>query len=145
MSPGPEKAGEGVVNELGRFVEYLKSSITPAMALTDIVRVFETMCQEPVEGSLVLFETGVFCLTDEPLFYFSLTRQFPRGGDENEDYAQIHVDVQYKPTEENRAFQEAVLSENIEGDIFDHIRNSQAFACAKSQEYIRVEIDIGET
>lgn len=145
MSPGPGKHGEEARNECSRFLEYLKSRITPAMALTDIVRVFEAMCRTPVENSLILFETGTFRLTDKSLFYFSLTRQFPHSEDENEEYIQIHVDVQYEPTEENRGFQEVVLSENFKGDIFEHIRNSQVFAYAKSREYLQVEIYMDET
>ena len=145
MSPGPGKHREETRNECSRFLEYLKSSITPARALTDIVRVFETMCWEPVENSLILFETGTFCPAGGPLFYFSLTRQFPHSEDEDEDYAQIHVDVQYEPTEENRAFREAMLSEGFQRDIFEYIRASRAFAYAQSREYLRVEIYMDET
>ena len=38
MSPGPGKHREETRNECSRFLEYLKSSITPAMALTKMHR-----------------------------------------------------------------------------------------------------------
>ena len=139
MSPGPGKHREETRNECSRFLEYLKSSITPAMALTDIVRVFETMCWEPVENSLILFETGTFCPAGGPLFYFSLTRQFPHSEDEDEDYTDDDT------TADVTAFREAMLSEGFQRDIFEYIRASRAFAYAQSREYLRVEIYMDET
>ncbi len=126
---------------MDKLVEYLKKNINDKMAIEDIVDVFEKMCQFTIENDMILFETGTFDFTGEPLFYFSLVRQFPN---DEEEYFQIHVDVLYKPTSENKVFQKAVWNEDLSENIFDYIRNSQAFAYAKNTEYIQVEIYIDD-
>ena len=112
------------------------------MPLENIVDVFEQMCQTPIENDMILFETGTFSFSGEPLFYFSLTRQFPN---EEEEFYQIVVNILYKPTDENKAFHAAVWNEDIGENIFDYIRKSEAFAYAKRDEYIRTEIYMDET
>ena len=71
------------------------------MPLPDIVKAFEEMCEEQIDNDMILFETGTFSFTGEPLFYFSLVRQFPNDDDE---YYQIHVDVLFKPNITNHEF-----------------------------------------
>lgn len=127
---------------MDKLVEYLKKEIAPKMAVDDIVNIFEKMCQIPVENDRILFETGTFNFTGESMFYFSLVRQFPN---DEEEFVQIHVDLQYKPTNENEAFQSAIWSEDIKENIFDYIRNSQAFAYAKNREHVQIEIYMDET
>lgn len=129
-------------NGMDQLVKYLESNITDKMAIEDIVRVFEEMCQIPVENDMILFETGTYNFTGVPLFYVSFVRQFPN---DEEEYFQVHVDIQYEPTDENQAFQEAVWNEDLNENIFDYIRTSQAFSYAKRNKYIRVEIYIDET
>lgn len=127
---------------MDNLVEYLEHSITDKMALEDIVSTFEHMCQIPIENDMILFETGTFSFTGEPLFYFSLVRQFPN---DEEEYFQIHVDVLYKSTSENEVFQEEIWNEDLDENIFDYIRKSQAFAYAKNSEYVQIEIFMDET
>ena len=52
---------------------------------------------------------------------FSLVRQFPN---DEEEYYQIHVDVLYIPTEENKDFQRTIWNEDIEEDIFSYIKKT---------------------
>lgn len=127
---------------MDRFVEYLEKTITVKMTLEDIVSTFESMCQMPVEDDMILFETGTFSFTGEPLFYFSLVRQFPN---EEEEFMQIHVDVLYKSSSENKGFEATVWDEDLDENIFDYIRKSEVFAYAKNQEYVKVEIYMDET
>ena len=127
---------------MDKSVEYLKCKITDKMSLEHIVDVFEQMCQTPIENDMILFETGTFSFTGDPLFYFSLTRQFPN---EEEEFYQIVVNVLFKPTDENKAFHAAIWNEDIDENIFDYIRNSQAYAYAKNQEYVQIEIYMDET
>ena len=131
---------------MDNLVEYLQKRITDKMSLENIVNVFEEMCRIPLENDMILFETGTFAFTDTPLFYFCLVRQFPSDDEEMEDeYVQVHVEVQYKSTSESEAFHSAIWNEDITENIFDYIRNSQAYAYAKNQEYVQIEIYMDET
>lgn len=127
---------------MDKLVKYLEKNITEKMPIGDIVSVFEKMCQIPVEDDMILFETGTFNFTGEPLFYFSMVRQFPN---DDEEYFQINVDIRYKPTDENKVFQESVWNEELNENIFDYIRSSQAYAYAKSNKYFQIEIYMDET
>ena len=91
---------------------------------------------------MILFETGTFPFKGEPLFYFSLVRQFPN---EEEEFYQIHVNVLYKPTCENEAFHKAIWDEDLDENIFNYIRKSQAFVYAKNNDYAHIEIFMDET
>ena len=95
---------------------------------------------------MILFETGTFTfqtIHSEPRFYFSLVRRFPI---ENDDaYYQIHVGILFLPDGINREFSGAVRDEDIEGNIFDYIRNSKAFAYAEFAAYEQLKIYMDET
>lgn len=105
------------------LIYFLEDRITDKMPLEDIVNVFEQMCSIPVEEDMILFETGTFSFTGESLFYFSLVRQLPN---EEEEFYQIHVEVLYKSTNENKTFSETTWNDEINENIFDYIRKSQA-------------------
>lgn len=124
------------------LVDFLKNGITEKMSLDNIVDVFEQMCNIPIEDDMILFETGTFSFTGEPLFQFSLVRQFPN---EDEEYFQVHVVVLYKPTIESNMFNGATWNEDLSENIFDYIKKSPAFAYAKNKEYIKTEIYMDET
>lgn len=128
--------------QMENLLIFLKKRISEQMQLTDIVHVFEKMCSIPLANDMILFETGTFSFTGEPLFYFSLVRQFPN---DDEEFFQIHVDILYKPTSENKMFSEATWNEDLSENIFDYIRKSEVFAYAKNKEYIKVEIYLDET
>ena len=113
------------------------------MPLENIIDVFEQMCQFPIDYDMILFETGTYDFTGEPLFQISLVRQIPN--DDDDEFYQLHVDVFYKPTDENKVFSEATWNEDISENIFDYIRKSQVFSYAKNIEYIKTEISLDET
>ena len=123
-------------------LEYLQSMITEQTGLEDIVDIFEKMCQIPVENDMILFETGTFSFTGSPLFYFSLVRQF---SNEEDEFYQIHVDVLYKPDQENKGLSESVWNEDISENIFEHIRGSKAYTYAKTHAIVKVDIYMDET
>ena len=78
---------------MDHLIDYLKERITDNMQLEDIVKVFEQMCDIPLEDDMILFETGTFTShSKEPLFQISLVRQC---SNENEEFYQIHVDILY--------------------------------------------------
>lgn len=123
-------------------LDMLKREITEKMSLHEIVDAFERMCRIPIADDMILFETGTFSFTGEPLFYFSLVRQFPNA---EEEYYQIHVDVLYTPDSTNQAFSFNVWDINIEENIFDSIRKSEAFIYSKSKPYQKIDIYMDET
>ena len=123
-------------------LEELKESINETMPLSDIVKAFEKMCEEPISNEMVLFETGTFSFTGETLFYFSLVRQFPNDDDE---YYQVHVDVLFSPDNINSKFSSNVWNIEIEDDFFDYIRRSEVYEYASSVPYQRIDIYIDET
>ena len=124
------------------LLEKLNESINESMSLYDIVKAFEKMCEEPIDNDMILFETGIFSFTGEPLFYFSLTRQFPNDDDE---YYQIHVDVMFKPNSINRNFSFNVWNIDIKENIFDYIFKSEVFEYLKSETYQGIDIYLDET
>ena len=124
------------------LIKYLKTRISDKSSIEDIVNVFEEMCKKSIEEDMILFETGTYSFTGEPMFYFSLVRQFPNC---EEEYYQIHVDVLYLPEEKNKDFQQATWNENIEENIFAYIKKSQEFNYCKVKEITKVDIYADET
>ena len=124
------------------FIELLKQSIRIDTPLSDIVRAFEKMCSIPIDNDLILFETGTYSFTGQPLFYFSLVRQFPKNDGE---YYQIHTDILYRPDKRNKKLHNTVWSDSIKGDIFEYIRNSKAFEYAEPETPQRIDIYMDET
>lgn len=124
------------------LIKFLKDKITDKMPLEQIVDVFEQMCSIPLKEDMILFETGTFTFFGpEPVFEISLVRQFPN----DEEFFQIHVDILYKSTSENKIFSEAIWNEELSENIFDYIRKSEAFAYAKNKEFTKIEIYLDET
>nr|WP_300209132.1 hypothetical protein [uncultured Anaerostipes sp.] len=133
----------GMMKSMDILIQILKDKITDKMPLGRIVDIFEQMCSIPLEEDMILFETGTFTtFAKEPVFQISLVRQFPDG---DEEFYQIHVDIIYKPTNEDAMFTEATWDEELSENIFDYIRKSEVFAYAKNKEYIKVEIYLDET
>ena len=121
---------------------WLEQTAAGETNLEKLVDAFEEMRRTPQAGGMLLYETGTFSFSGEPLFYVSLVRQFPNG---EEEFRQIHMDVLYSPSEENRAFSQALWSEETEGDFFSHVRSSEAFACAKKDRIRKVSVYMDET
>ncbi len=127
------------------LVAYLKNKITNDSSLSSIVDTFEEMCHIPLEEDLLLFETGTYDFTGEQQFYFSLVRQFPHEDEDNDEYYQLHVDVLYPPSQKNEKFRKATWNMDIEGSIFDFIRESEVFRTIKDDKYSRIDISLFET
>ena len=138
------KCFSGKTNEqkIKRLVKYLQNRISDKSSLEDIVDVFEDMCNIPINEDMILFETGTYSFTGEPMFEFSLVRQFPN---DDEEYYQIHIDVLYIPTKENMIFKQTTWNKDIEENIFDYIRKTPAFAYCRENVFSRVEIYLDET
>ena len=127
------------------FVEHLKTQITSETSLSGIVDAFEAMCQIPLDEDWLLFETGTYAFTGEPKFYFSLVRQFPHEDEENDEYYQLHVDVLFPPTDNNKKYNEQIWSMDIEGSFFEYIRESEVLNNIKNDKYTSIEIYMDET
>ena len=128
---------------MDKLIDFLKNKIAERSSLEEIVNVFERMCSIPLEEDMILFETGTFTyFADEPMFQISLVRQFPN---EDEEFYQVHVDIFYETDDENKKMSESIWDEDLSENIFDYIRNSKAFAYAKSKEYHKVKIWCDET
>lgn len=125
-----------------KIAEYLRNRITNKITLKDIVDIFEQDCQPMNEDDIILFETGTYNFTGEELFYFSLVKKVPA---EDDEYYQLHIDILYKPNAENRKFHSAVWDDGLEENIFDYIRNSEAFNYAQKDCYIKMDIYVDET
>ena len=121
---------------------YLQNRISDKSSLENIVDVFEEMCNIPIKEDMILFETGTYSFTGEKMFNFSLVRQFPNA---EEEYYQIHVDVLYMPTEENKDFKRNIWNEDIEENIFNYIKKTPEFSSCKDKEFSKVEIYLDET
>ena len=124
------------------LLKYLQNRISDKSSLEDIVDVFEEMCNIPVKEDMILFETGTYSFTGEPMFYFSLVRQF---SNDEEEYYQIHVDVLYVSTAENKNFEQNIWNEDIEENIFSYIKKTSEFSFCKNKEFSKVEIYLDET
>lgn len=125
-----------------KIAEYLRNTISDGMDIKDIVDIFENSCQPMNEEDMILFETGAYNFTGEELFYFSMVKQAPA---EDDEYYQLHIDVLYKPNAENKKFNTTVWDEELDENIFDYIRNSEAFNYAQKENYINVDIYVDET
>ena len=125
-----------------RMATFLENNITKESSLRDIIDIFEQMCQMPINDDMLLFETGTYDFTGEDLFYFSLVRQFPNGQDE---YYQVHVDVQYTPNLKNKNFEESVWNIDLKENIFDYVYKSEVYNCVANDEYVNVDIYFDET
>lgn len=124
------------------LLKYLQNKISDKSSLENIVDVFEEMCNIPVKEDMILFETGTYSFTGEPMFYFSLVRQFPN---DEEEYYQIHVDVLYVSIAENKNFEQNIWNEDIEENIFSYIKKTSEFSFCKNKEFSKVEIYLDET
>lgn len=129
-------------NKKEDLLEYLKNGISDNTRLEDIIIVFEQMCNIPIKGDEILFETGTYSFTGEPMFYFSLVRQFSNGKGE---YYQLHAEVLYTPTDENKDFEQSVWNEDIEENIFAYIKKTPEYGWCKDKAYSKVEIYLDET
>ncbi len=120
------------------ILEYLHENISNNSSLLDIVNVFEKICKTKINDDSILFETGTFDFTGEPLFYFSLVKQYEGADDE---YVQIHIDVLYKPTKENAKYSDSNWYDDEEVDNFKNdVIKSNVFKTLQSEKIFKIEI-----
>ncbi len=129
------------------MLNVLKKNIASKNNLEDLVSAFEDMCKIPlknidIDDDGILFETGTFSFTGEPLFYFSLVRQFPN---EDEEYYQIHLDILYAPSELTKDYSQSEWCFGGESDIFGYIRNSEEYLSLKNVEIKKINVFMDET
>lgn len=122
---------------------FLKDKIKDTVDLPEMIAVFEEMCTTyPAADDMLLFETGTFSFSSQPMFYFSLVRQYPG---EEEEYVQLHLDVQFQPDDKHRSFSEAVWSDEIDEDFFKFVRESGAYRAVKEDRIATVSVYLDET
>mgnify|MGYP003255112324 CR=1 FL=1 len=85
----------------------------------------------------VICKFGLEGVTIYEVFIFAWTR--------TKEYYQIHVDVLYIPTEENKDFQRTIWNEDIEEDIFSYIKKTPEFNFCKDKVFSKIEIYLDET
>ena len=123
--------------------KYLKKRIHDNMSLTELVDVFEKACNKfKKEQDMLLFEADTYSFTGKPMFYFSLVRQFPN---KEEEYCQIHLDILYSPDQADGGYSESIWDEDIDGDFFDHIRNSEIYTRLKGEKIAEIDLYMDET
>ena len=122
----------------------LRDSIKNGMTLDEMIEAFASMCRLAVgEPDDLLFETGTYNFTGKKLFYFSLVRQFQyKNGDE---YIQLHLDICYTPSPATARICDTEWGSLLEGDFFDMVRSSTAYAKVKEKPIASVEVHIEET
>lgn len=130
-------------NTKENLLKYLQNRITDTTSLDVIVNVFEEMCAIPIKEDMILFETGTYSFTGEPMFNFSLVRQFPNNYDD--EYYQLHVDILYMPSEENKSFKQSTWNDDIKENIFNYIKKSREFDFCKDKKISKIEIFLDET
>lgn len=128
------------------MLNLLKKNVENKNGLEELVSAFENMCKIPLENvdiddDGILFETGTFGFTGEPLFYFSLVRQFPN---EDEEYYQIHLDILYTPSDLTKDFNQSEWCFGGESDIFGYIRSSKEYLSLKDAEIKKINIYMDE-
>ena len=122
----------------------LQNSIHSGMALEEMIDAFARMCETPVgEPDDLLFETRTYDFTGEKLFYFSLVRQFQFMSDD--EYVQLHLDVFYTPCLATNLLFGTKWDSQVNGDFFEMVKSSRAFAVVKDMTPVRVDVRIDET
>lgn len=127
------------------ILELLKDITREDMNLSELVNAFEKMCKIKINGvdeeeDMILFEVGGF--SGKSWTYFSLVRQFPN---EDEEYIQLHLDIRYKIDTRNNLPSESIWSEEVSGNFFDYIRNSEGYLFLKDKQIIKVDVFMDET
>ncbi|WP_105177116.1 MULTISPECIES: hypothetical protein [Clostridium] len=128
-----------------KILELLKDTTDKEMRLSELVNAFEEMCKITINGvneedDMLLFEVGTF--SGQSKSHFSLVRQFPN---EEEEYIQLHLDILYKTNTQNKLFSETIWSEEVDGNFFEFIKNSDAYLFLKDKQIDKVDVFMDET
>jgi len=138
-----EKKGERNKN----ILDILKENVADKKCLDELISAFEDMCKVHIEAEnkhekMILFETGTFSFSGNPMFYMSLVRQYPN---EEDEFYQLHLDIMYEPTSENSVYEQATWSFELEENIFEYIRSSEEYMLLKDVTITKIDVYIDET
>ncbi|GAA0787803.1 hypothetical protein [Hathewaya limosa] len=128
-----------------KILESLKGTTDKEMNLSELVNAFKEMCKITIDGvneedDMLLFEVETF--SGQSMTHFSLVRQFPN---EEEEYTQLHLDIQYKTNAQNKLFSQTIWSEDVEDDFLKFIKNSHAYLFLKDKQIYKVNVFMDET
>lgn len=121
-----------------KTLEFLKSNINTNLTLLSIVDTFGRMCRidDNLKDELFLFEAGTQVCNGHNAFILSMVKQFDCGGDEP---AQLHLDISYRLTDENKNISECSWHENY-GDMIQSALLSKAFEICKNSNIVGIDI-----
>ena len=124
-----------------RCVERLRETISDTSTIEECVGAFEKECGIPIDEETLLFECGTFAW-NQGKFVFSLTRQFPDGGDE---FFHVTMDVLFEPDEDNKKLFDSIMDEEDKEDFFDSVRRSKSYHYAQENRACKVRIYMIQT
>ena len=151
-----EETTDPVILKNNEQVDYLKDNINKDMPLSEIIDIFEETCDQSTDKDAIMFKHGVgyfrdydysFSDTDdstkthyndEQFYCFGLAREFLA---ENGKTYQICVEVLYGINSQNRNLKLTLLTnDEVDGDFFDYIRNSDAYKYASTAKIKKIRI-----
>ena len=118
-------------------LKFLNSNINPNMSLLSIVDTFGRMCRinADCKDEMFLFESGTQVRNGQKSFMFSMVRQFNC----SDEPIQLHLDVAYRLTDENKTVSECSWHEKY-GEMIQSALLSKAFEICKNRAVIKVDI-----
>lgn len=132
--------------EISFVYKNFKKEIKDNMLLPELVTAFEKMCKTPIKAidDVLLFETGIYdMLLFETGIYdsflcFSLARQIQEEG--NDEYVELRLDIQYKTDKIKKYPSKVTWSDEISGDFFEYVRNSDIYSLLKDEKIENLDI-----
>ena len=123
-----------------RALRYMKDRITSDSKLPEIIQVFNEMSQREFEyedGPLLLFEAYA---GEGDSYKIHLVRQTELL--RYEEYYQLTVDLEYSLEDvQQKAVREVFCNHNQDGDIFEYIESSRAYALLKDLKPAKINIE----
>ena len=123
-----------------RALRYMKDRITSDSKLPEIIQVFKEMSQREFEfedGPLLLFEAYA---GEGDSYKIHLVRQTELL--RYEEYYQLTVDLEYSLEDvQQKAVREVFCNHNQDGDIFEYIESSRAYALLKDLKPTKINIE----
>ena len=123
-----------------RALRYMKDRITSDSKLPEIIQVFKEMSQREFEfedGPLLLFEAYAG-EGDSYLIHLVRQAEYLR----YEEYYQLTVDLEYSLEDvQQKAVREVFCNHNQDGDIFEYIESSRAYALLKDLKPAKINIE----
>lgn len=123
------------------LVENLKKKINNRIPLSEVVEIFCEEYSADLPEKNFLFETGLYQLTCDEEYYFSLVLQYKDGSDE---YIQLHTDVVYPPSMKYENFVSCEWIEDI-NEFKQFVLASEEYRLLQTEAILKVDIYIEET